>query len=97
MGRQRFRRRGRRDQIVIALRPFDEGWNQLIQFAVNRRAERLRFAQVVRVELADQILERLAGAEHADVGQRRRRQITAQHVAGLRPHRGAVGGLGPAL
>ena len=39
MSRQRFGRGGGGDKIVIALRALDEGRNQLIQFAVNRRAE----------------------------------------------------------
>src|SRR3990172_12567731 len=50
----------------------------------------------MRVELAQQILECLPGAENADVRQRRRRQITAQYVASVGAHCGAVSRLRPA-
>ena len=63
---------------------------------MHRAAKFLRFAQLMRVEFADQIFERLADAEHADVGQGRSRQITAQHVARMGAHGGAIGGLRPA-
>ena len=47
----------------------------MIQLTMHCSGNRFGFAQLIGIELTQKIFERLAGAEHANVGQRRSRQI----------------------
>jgi hypothetical protein len=75
VSRNIFRRCRGLGQVIVGLRALDERRYQMIQLAVHRSGNRLGFAQLIGIELTQKILERLPGAEHAHVGQCRRRQV----------------------
>jgi hypothetical protein len=78
------------EQPVAPLRALHERRDEPAELRLHRAAEVAALGERARVEAVQEVLERLAGREDAEVRERRARQVAPHHVACVRAHGRAV-------